>query len=84
MLSESKDTLTMKILVNANDVTDHMLVLVVNTVEWFMDGPMPTDDFIDRLCKDYLNGEGWDIEDLDTPAVRKIMRHARQAKRDFA
>lgn len=75
----------MKVLVRAADVTDHILVHVGSCVDdWFPDGPLPEDDFIDRLCRGYGNGEGWDIENLDTPAVRKIMRHARQARREMA
>jgi hypothetical protein len=69
----------------AEDVTDHILVLVANCVEdWYPDDrSMPQDDFIDRLCDSYGNEEGWDIEDLDTPAVRKIMRHARSVRREL-
>lgn len=78
----------MKILKKADDVTDHMLVLVVNCMEdWFPPeepGGLPVEDFIDRLCTDYLNLEGSDIENLDTPAARKIMRHARRVRRELA
>lgn len=75
-----------RVLFAAQDVTDHMLVLVVNCVEDRFPpdaGPMPVEDFIDRLCDDYLNGEGWDIEKLDSPAVRKIMRHARRTRQEM-
>lgn len=75
----------MRLLVNADDVNAHLLVLAVNCVEdWFPEGPIPLDDYVDRLCHDYLNAEGFDIENLDTPAVRKIMRAAREAQRQMA
>jgi hypothetical protein len=76
-----------RILKKAEDVSDHMLVLTVSCVEdWFPPGAsegMSTEDFIDILCEDYLNTEGWDIESLDTPAVRKIMKHARRVRADL-
>jgi hypothetical protein len=75
----------MRILTQANDVTEHILVLVANCVEdWFPHGPMPTDDFIDRFCECYGMDEDFDIESLDTPAVRKIMRHARAIRQEIA
>jgi hypothetical protein len=52
--------------------------------DWFPDDQIPTEDFIDRLCDNYLQAEGFDIESYDCPAVRKLMRHARQAKRELA
>lgn len=75
----------MKVLTKAESVTAHMLVLVVNCVEdWFPPGqPMREDELIDRLCDDYLNPENWEIEKLDTPAVRKIMRHARRTRTEM-
>lgn len=70
----------------ASDVSEHILTLVASCVEgWFPPGtPLDFDEFIDRLCNDYLNDAGWDIEDLATPAVRKILRHARAVRRDLA
>lgn len=75
--------LLMTILTEAQDVTDSILDLVARCVEnrFSEPGPMPTEDFIDRLCDDYA--EGWDIERLDTPAVTKIMMHARSVRRDL-
>lgn len=75
------------VITKAEDVTDHLLVLVVNCVEdWFPpeQGAFAEDEFIDRLCVDYLNTEGFEIEQLDTPAVRKIIRHARRTQRDMS
>lgn len=74
-----------RLLVKAEDVTDHMLVLAGNCVEdWFTpERSMSEDEFIDRFCAGYLYPEGWDIENLDTPAVRKIMRSARRARREL-
>lgn len=74
------------ILYDADDVTDKVLRDAEETVDWFDDEPsMPTTDFIDRMCQGggYLaDGTPYDIEELDSPAVRKIMRHARQVRRD--
>jgi hypothetical protein len=72
-----------RVLSAAHEVDDHVLVLVTNCVEdrFPPDEAMPTDEFIDRLCESYA--EGWDIEQLDTPAVRKIMRHARAIRREM-
>lgn len=74
----------LRLLVKAEDVTDHILVLVANVVEdRYPEGPIPEDAFIDWLCDDYAYADGWDIENLNTPAVRKIMRHARQVQREM-
>jgi hypothetical protein len=70
-----------KLLETADDVNPAILDMVTECVDWFPDEePMPTDDFIDRLCKTYLNRYYVDVEHLDTPAVRKIMRHAREVR----
>jgi hypothetical protein len=71
----------LRLLVDAADVDDPILRSVEDCVEWFLDGPLNEDDFIDRLCKSYAGG--WDIEQLNTPAVRTIMRHARKVKREM-
>jgi hypothetical protein len=70
----------------AEDVTAHILVLVATCVEdWFPPSrPMPLEDFIDCLCVRYGNAEGWDIESLDSLAVRRIVRHARYVRREIA
>ncbi len=76
-----------RLLEQEQDVSDHLLVLVVNCVEdWFPPGhgPMIDGEFIDYLSERYLNREGWDIERLDTPAVRKMMRHAHRVRREMA
>lgn len=71
----------MKILKTEADVGPDVLASVDEAVDWFADErAMPTEEFIDRLCKSY--GTDWDIEDYDTPAVRKIMRRARQVRRE--
>lgn len=79
---------TLRVITNANDVSDHLLVLVANCVEdWFPpenDGGLPTEGFIDRLCDYYLNPEGVDMESYDSPASRKIMRHARRVRSEMA
>lgn len=72
-----------RILVEADDVTPDVLRAVEETLDWFNDdSPLPVEEFIDRLCDSYA--DGWDIEDYSTPAVRKIMRHARKIRRDSA
>lgn len=77
-------TSDLRMLEHANEVSAHILVLVANCVEdRFNEGPIPEGDFIDRLCDDYGNADGWDIDNLDTPAVRKIMRHARKVRREM-
>jgi hypothetical protein len=69
------------ILVTEEDVTAELLVCVEECVEgWFMDRPLITEDFIDRLCTSY--GNDWDIENLGSPAARKVMRHARTHKKE--
>lgn len=77
------DMRVMRLLEAAEDVTPEILAAVEETVEWFLDGPMPLEDFIDRLC-DTHGGQEWDIERLSTPAVNRIMRHARKVKRESA
>lgn len=74
----------LRLLVTAGDVDEDALALVRECVDdWFpADTPMAQDDFIDTLCERYGNTAGWDIEQLDTPAVRKIMREARRVRRD--
>jgi hypothetical protein len=76
----------MRIIEKAGDVSSHMLVLVDNAVDDWINlhftSPLDDEAFIDRLCRDYANADGWDIENLDTPAVRKIMRAARQTRRE--
>jgi hypothetical protein len=73
------------VITSAEEVTDRVLELVAECVEgWFPPGQaggMPEDEFIDRLCHNYLNAEGLEIENLDTPAVRRIMNHARRVRR---
>jgi hypothetical protein len=73
-----------RLLRTAADVTPHLLTLVTDCVEgWFPPPrPMPTEEFVDRLCGSYANG--WDIEELDSPAVRKIMRHAHHVRREMS
>jgi hypothetical protein len=63
------------------DVTADILAAVEECVDWFdEERSMPVEAFIDRLCDAY--GAGWDIESYDNAAVRKIMRKARQIRRE--
>lgn len=70
----------------AEDVTDEMLGWVDDLVEgWYQPEtePLVTEDFIDDFCQKYLPAP-YDIERLDTPAVAKIMRRARQTRKEMA
>ncbi len=72
---------TGRMLVSASDVTDDILVYAENVVDWFQDGePMPTEEFLDRLCDDF-GGNTFDLDSYDNAAARKIMRHARAFRR---
>lgn len=71
-----------RVLETEADVTDAILALVDECVDWFDNEPtMPTEAFIDRLCATY-GAITWDIESYDNPAVRKIMRRARGVRRE--
>lgn len=70
----------MKILRTEQDVTEEVLALAEETVDWFDDEPtMPTEDFIDRM---FRNPTDCDIEDYNNGAAKKIMRHARKVRRE--
>lgn len=70
----------MKIIKTEQDVTDEILEMAEETVDWFDDEPtMPTEEFIDRM---FRHTTSVDIEDYDNEAARKIMRHARKIRRD--
>lgn len=67
--------MTPRILRKADDVTDEVLQAAEETSEFF-DGAIEWDRFWDLLC-----GSDFDIEDLDTPATRKIQKHVREFRR---
>jgi hypothetical protein len=68
----------MVILQSANSVTAVVLANAEYVVDgWYPEGPIDWDDFIDRL----VAGTDYDIEDMDSPAVRKIQRHIREYRR---
>jgi hypothetical protein len=69
----------MRVLTTAEDITPEMEPMILNTLDWFGDERLSTEEFIDRFCKDY-GGEEWDIESYDNAAVRKIMREARKMR----
>jgi hypothetical protein len=70
------------ILENGKDVSPAVLKSVEDCLDFYWGDPtLPLEDFIDRLCTTYLNQDGIDIEEYDNPAVRKIMRHAREIRR---
>lgn len=67
------------VLVSAEDVTPEIEAAIIETLGWFEDeARLSTQEFIDRLCDTYA--DTWDIESYDNPAVRKIMRIAREAR----
>lgn len=73
---------TWEILVTEDDVTPEIEKHIESAVEWFNDErSMPTEDFIDRLCKTY-GGSEYDLESYDNDAARKIMRIARRIRRE--
>jgi len=70
----------LNILVSADDVTDSILESVTDCVDWFDEGPMPAEEFIDRLCSTYATD--WDLHHYDSEAAKKIMKHARKERRN--
>jgi hypothetical protein len=72
-----------KMLQTEEDVTDEILGCLDGALDWFEDERgVPTEDFIDRLCKTYLNSLWYDLDSYDNEAARKIMREARKLKRE--
>lgn len=72
----------MKLLESIDDITPEIEESVVDCLDWFQDvSGLNTEDFIDRLCDTY-GGNDWDIGQYNNSAVRKIMRVAREAKRE--
>jgi hypothetical protein len=71
------------LLVHASQLTPAIMGDVEECVDWFYNEPMGTEAFINRLCSAYGQvGETgrYDVERLDTTAVKAIMRHARQVR----
>lgn len=81
------DGRTYRLLEEAGDVDEEILAAIENCLDWFPEGePMPTEEFIDRLCKTYgspsFDKPGFDLDQYDNPAARKIMREARRMRRE--
>lgn len=79
---------TWRIIRDADDVTEEMEEQAADLAasNYADRGRLPTEEFIDAFCRFY-GGTGydpgdWDIEGYDSPAVRKIMRAARDAHRE--
>lgn len=71
-----------RILIEADDVTPDILAHVEDCLGFFEgERGLNTEEFIDRLCNTY-GGDDFDIENYDNPAVRKIMRHARETRKE--
>lgn len=72
----------MRILLNAEDVTPEMDAQIEDCLDWFQGEPrLSTEVFIDRFAKDY-GGEDWDIESYGNPAANRIMKRARQLRKE--
>ena len=72
-------------LVTLDDVERITDIIISEVEDWFLDEPLSTIDFLDRLettlmATDHLHLGG----STDTPAIKAIMKIARKAKRDFA
>lgn len=86
-MTAAPDSRSWKLLVEEEDVTDEILEHALDCLDWFQDRKgLSTQDFIDRLAQSYggsgYDPDNWDIDSYDNPAVRKIMRVARRAKRE--
>lgn len=70
------------LLVHASQLTPAIMADVESCVDWFYDEPMGTEAFINRLCSAYgqVGAKRYDIERLDTTAVKAIMQHARRVR----
>lgn len=73
---------TVELITSPDQVTPAVLADVAECVGWFDGEPMGTEEFIDRLCKNYgqAGDQRYEIERLDTTAVKMIMRHARRIR----
>jgi len=76
---------TPQVIYKATDVTPAILEDAVEVLDWFGDGPIDWELFIDRMA-DYgsqprTDGQPtYDFEHYDSPAVRKIQRHVRELR----
>lgn len=73
-----------RILHSAEDVTDDVLTDAENVFDgWYADARrIDWDEFIDRLVamQSYRPDGSYDIEEMSSPAVRKIQRHVRSLR----
>lgn len=76
-------TAKVKIIRQAQDVTDHMLVEAVTVSEWWgEDERIDWEQFIDKLADVGLHEDPpWDFEEYDNAAIRKIQKHVRYERR---
>jgi hypothetical protein len=71
-----------KLLQTADDVTPEIEKCIEECLDWFdNEARLSTEDFIDRLCNTY-GGEDFDLDSYDNEAARKIMRIARQLRKE--
>lgn len=76
-----------RMLKTADDITPEIKQDIAACVEgWFLDEPMPAEDFLDKLC-DHFGGSGrddrsYDLDHYDNEAARAIMRIARRIRRE--
>lgn len=74
-----KNGRTIFILESEEDVGEDVLAEADEAVDWFDDEPsMPAEDFFDRMFKH----SKYDLEEMDNPAAKKILRHARKLRRE--
>jgi hypothetical protein len=54
--------------------------LIDAALGWFEDERgIPSEEFIDRLCD---SADGWDLDNYDNAAARRILERARKIKKD--
>lgn len=74
----------MKILATADDVTEAVIADIEEAIGWFEgEARLDTEELIDRVAKNgNVADPPYDIESYDNPATRKIVRLARELRRD--
>lgn len=69
-----------------DQVTEEILAIATSVVEgWFEDRRIDIEEFIDRM---EMRLDDWSMldfgNDLDSPAIKMILKHARKIKRELA
>lgn len=72
-------------LISPDEVADLAETIADEVEGWFLDQPLRTDDFLDRLERTLMTSHGVHLGgDLEAPAIKAIMKIARQAKRELS